>query len=95
MIRLRPTRLLAIGALALVAFLYWRPIHTYLRTKRALQTRHAQVHALSAEKASLEKKIRPVKAPTIQIDPALSPADKKVARQEVLRRGNKRLRPHR
>ena len=26
MIRLRPTRLLAIGALALVAFLYWRPI---------------------------------------------------------------------
>ena len=57
MIRLRPTRLLAIGALALVAFLYWRPIHTYLRTKQALQTRHAQVHALSTEKARLEKKI--------------------------------------
>jgi cell division protein FtsB len=56
-IRLRPTRLLAIGALALVAFLYWRPIHTYLSTKRALQTRHAQVHALSTEKTSLEKKI--------------------------------------
>jgi len=56
-IRLRPTRLLAIGALALVAFLYWRPIHTYLRTKQALQTRHAQVHALSTEKAQLEKRI--------------------------------------
>jgi cell division protein FtsB len=56
-IRVRPTRLLAIGALALVAYLYWRPIHTYLSTKRALQTRHAQVQALSAEKASLEKKI--------------------------------------
>ena len=57
MIRLRPTRLLAIGALVLVAYLYWRPIHTYLRTKQALQTRHAQVHALSAEKTSLEQKI--------------------------------------
>ncbi|HEU5371621.1 MAG TPA: septum formation initiator family protein [Gaiellaceae bacterium] len=57
MIRLRPTRLLAIGALALVAFLYWRPIHTYLRTKQALQARHAQVHALSTEKATLERKI--------------------------------------
>ena len=54
---MRPTRLLAIGALALVAFLYWRPIHTYLRTKQALQTRHAQVHALSTEKARLEKRI--------------------------------------
>ena len=54
---MRPTRLLAIGALALVAYLYWRPIHTYLSTKRALQTRHAQVHALSVEKSSLEKNI--------------------------------------
>ena len=54
---MRPTRLLAIGALVLVAFLYWRPLHTYLRTKQALQTRHAQVHALSTEKARLEKKI--------------------------------------
>ena len=57
MIRLRPTRLLALGALALVAFLYWRPIHTYLRTKHALQVRHAQVHLLSAEKARLQQKI--------------------------------------
>jgi hypothetical protein len=56
-IRLRPTRLLAIGALALVAFLYWRPIHTYLHAKRALQIRHAQVHALATEKAMLQKKL--------------------------------------
>ena len=57
MIRLRPTRLLALGALALVAFLYWKPIHTYLRTKRTLETRHAQVQALASEKATLQKKI--------------------------------------
>jgi cell division protein FtsB len=56
-IRLRPTRLLALGALVLVAFLYWKPIHTYLRTKRTLETRHAQVHALATEKAKLQKKI--------------------------------------
>jgi cell division protein FtsB len=56
-IRVRPTRLLALGALALVAFLYWRPIHTYLRTKQTLQARHAQVHALSAEKTKLQKQI--------------------------------------
>jgi len=53
----RPTRLLAIGALVLVAFLYWRPLHTYLRTKHTLQVRHAQVQALAGEKAALEKKI--------------------------------------
>jgi cell division protein FtsB len=56
-IRVRPTRLLAIGAIALVAFLYWRPIHTYLRTKQALEVRHAQVRSLASEKARLEKKI--------------------------------------
>ena len=54
---MRPTRLLAIGALVLVAFLYWRPLHTYLRTKHTLQVRHAQVQALAGEKAALEKKI--------------------------------------
>ncbi|HZQ16820.1 MAG TPA: septum formation initiator family protein [Gaiellaceae bacterium] len=53
----RPTRLLALGAIALVAFLYWKPLHTYLRTKHELQTRDAQVAALQQEKAKLEKKI--------------------------------------
>jgi cell division protein FtsB len=55
--RLRPTRLLAIGALVLVAFLYWKPLHTYARAKRDLQARHAEVHALQVEKARLEKRI--------------------------------------
>ena len=36
MIRLRPTRLLALGGLVLVAFLYWKPTHSYLRTKQVL-----------------------------------------------------------
>jgi cell division protein FtsB len=57
MIRLRPTRLLALGALLLVAFLYWRPLHTYAHTKQQLETRHAEVRALQAEKARLERRI--------------------------------------
>jgi cell division protein FtsB len=57
MIRLRPTRLLALGAAALVAFLYWKPLHSYTHTKAELQTRQAQVASLKAEKAKLQRKI--------------------------------------
>jgi cell division protein FtsB len=56
-IRLRPTRLLALGALVLVAFLYWKPMHSYARAKHDLAVRRAQVQALQSEKAQLEKKI--------------------------------------
>jgi cell division protein FtsB len=56
-IRLRPTRLLALGALVLVAFLYWKPMHSYARAKHDLAVRRAQVQSLRTEKARLEKKI--------------------------------------
>ena len=56
-IRVRPTRLLAIGAAVLVAFLYWKPLHSYVSTKHQLQVRHAQVQQLQAEKADLQRKI--------------------------------------
>ena len=54
---MRPTRLLALGALLLVAFLYWKPMHSYLATKRELAARRAQVQALRVERAKLEKRI--------------------------------------
>jgi cell division protein FtsB len=54
---MRPTRLLAIGALLLVAFLYWKPMHTYLATKRELAARREQVQALRVEQTKLEKRI--------------------------------------
>lgn len=57
MVRLRPTRLLAIGGIALVAFLYWKPTQTYLSTKHELQARQADVRALRQEKAQLETRI--------------------------------------
>ena len=60
--RLRPTRLLAIGGVLLVAFLYGKPAHAYFRTKHELQTRQAEVRSLRAEKARLEKRIAPADA---------------------------------
>jgi cell division protein FtsB len=57
MLRLRPTRLLAIGGIALVAFLYWKPTQTYLHTNHELQARKAEVRALREEKAQLQKRI--------------------------------------
>ena len=56
-IRLRPTRLLAIGAAVLVAFLYWKPTHSYESTKQRLQARHAEVAELKAERAKLQHRI--------------------------------------
>jgi cell division protein FtsB len=55
--RLRPTRLLAIGGVVLVAFLYWKPAHTYFATKHELRVRDTQVQRLRDEKAQLEKHI--------------------------------------
>ncbi|MFZ1879641.1 MAG: septum formation initiator family protein [Gaiellaceae bacterium] len=57
MIRLRPTRLLAVAGLTLVAFLYWKPAHTYMHTKQQLQARNAEVQVLRVQKAHLEKRI--------------------------------------
>jgi cell division protein FtsB len=57
MLRLKTTRLLAIGGLVLVAFLYWKPTQTYLHTKSQLQARKAEVRQLRDEKARLEARI--------------------------------------
>ncbi|MFL5953648.1 MAG: FtsB family cell division protein [Gaiellaceae bacterium] len=57
MLRLKPTRLLAIGGLTLLAFLYWKPMQTYLHTKSELQARKAEVRQLRYEKARLDARI--------------------------------------
>ena len=44
----------------MVAFLYWRPAHSYLTTKRTLDQRHAQVQALRAEQSRLQKRLAQV-----------------------------------
>jgi cell division protein FtsB len=52
--------LLALGGLVLVAFLYWKPIHSYLHTKQTLDQRRADVQALRAEQTRLQKRIAQV-----------------------------------
>jgi len=54
---LRPTRLLALGGIALIGFLYWKPIKTYFQTKQELDRRQAEVADLRAQKRRLEQRI--------------------------------------
>jgi cell division protein FtsB len=56
-LRIRPTRLLALGGIVLLAFLYWKPTQTYFHTKKQLDMRRSDVQQLRAEKARLEKRI--------------------------------------
>jgi cell division protein FtsB len=58
--RLKPTRLLALGAIVLIGFLYWKPLHTYLHAKHELQQRRSEVQALQREQTQLQKRIAAV-----------------------------------
>jgi cell division protein FtsB len=46
-------RWLALGALALVALLYAKPVRSYLSTRREVAQRQAEVRALAAQKHAL------------------------------------------
>jgi cell division protein FtsB len=51
-------RWLAVGALVLVALLYYRPFRTYLERREAVQARKAEVRALEARRAELQQRLR-------------------------------------
>jgi cell division protein FtsB len=55
--RTRLLRWLAIGGLALIAFLYYRPLRTYFDTKAALAQRSAEVRALQREHRTLVRRL--------------------------------------
>ena len=57
MFRPRGTRLLAVGGLVLLAFLYWKPAHAYLSAQHKLQSTRTDVHALRVEHSRLERQI--------------------------------------
>jgi cell division protein FtsB len=57
---LRPTRLLALGGLVLIALLYWRPLHNYSHTKAILENRQAQVADLRAQQRRLQQQLAEV-----------------------------------
>jgi len=49
--------LLPLAVLTVMAFLYYRPISTYVHTRSELDARRAQVVALRQEKARLERRL--------------------------------------
>ncbi len=55
--RVLARRSVAVLVLALVAFLYYRPVVTYLHTREALARRSAEVIALRAERRALERRL--------------------------------------
>jgi cell division protein FtsB len=54
---LRAGRLLVLGVAVLVAFLYYRPLTSYLETRSDVNRRHAEVVALRAERTGLEQRL--------------------------------------
>jgi cell division protein FtsB len=56
--RLRVRRLLALGVLALVAFLYVQPLRTYVDRRDTVARRTAEVRALDAERRRLERRLQ-------------------------------------
>lgn len=50
-------RWLAVGAVALIAFLYYRPLHTYFSTRSALAQRSAEVARLRAQHRQLARRL--------------------------------------
>ena len=51
-------RWLGLGNVVLVAFLYYRPLATYVETKRALEARQGEVQVLEAEHRRLEQRLQ-------------------------------------
>jgi cell division protein FtsB len=50
-------RSLAVAALALVAFLYYRPLRTYVDTRERVERQQAEVASLRARKSVLERRL--------------------------------------
>ena len=53
----RTMRWLVLGVALLVGFLYYRPLSTYVETKRDLSRRTAEVHELENELQALERRL--------------------------------------
>jgi cell division protein FtsB len=55
--RLRGGRLLVVAVVALVAFLYYRPLTSYVETRNDVDARRAEVARLTAERAALQRRL--------------------------------------
>ena len=59
--RLR-VRWLALLGLLVIGFLYYRPLHSYLSTRSEVAKRRAEVHALRARGAALQRRVQLVES---------------------------------
>ena len=57
-VRRRRRAIIAIAALALGGFLYYRPVQAYIHAQDALQDRAAEVRRLTAERTELRRRLR-------------------------------------
>jgi cell division protein FtsB len=57
---LRPTRLLALGGLVVIALFYWKPLRTYEHTRGVLDRRQADVSRLEQQQRTLQKRLASV-----------------------------------
>jgi cell division protein FtsB len=53
----RLLRFAAVGAVVLIGLLYYKPLRTYVETRRALHGRAAEVERLRAERAALRHRL--------------------------------------
>ena len=53
-----PRRWIACAALALVGFLYWQPLRSYIETREQVALRAAEVEKLEARRRTLERRLR-------------------------------------
>jgi hypothetical protein len=58
--RVRPTRLLALGGIVVVGVLYWKPLHSYLHTRDVLSRRDGEVARLERQNHRLQVRIAAV-----------------------------------
>jgi cell division protein FtsB len=57
---LRRNRLIALGALVLVAILYWKPLRTYQHTRAVLDRRESEVARLRTQQRQLQHRLADV-----------------------------------
>jgi cell division protein FtsB len=56
-------RWLAVGTLAVVALLYYRPLKSYVETRSSLQERQAEVQALRGKRDELARRLEEADTP--------------------------------
>ncbi len=57
-VRRRRRAIILVAALALVGFLYYRPVQAYMHAQDALEDRAAEVRRLTAERTELRRRLR-------------------------------------